>query len=474
MKLGDFKSAAERIAAALVRAQKLGFELPPSIYGFEQCQIRLQNTIESFNNEIIEIQRIMGILNEAKEATLVGVKSDFEDQLAMDGFSAANMKMALISDKEEDLRMLIHDSSKPHRKILEHFFYDSFQNLSNIANGRDSVFATTFFSGLGNINQCYNVNGSKFFTRDKWDAVLTKYGFNMAEDGRTEQQQKTDFMTHMGTLDDDNTYAMVADFKALLKPYDVMGALENLWIAQDKKKGPEEIRRLEDVVISRIQNAKRALLEMSRKKIDDDNNRPIEDFQNDPEKQQLLQNNPEQYNLELAQAQQVKADFMAPKLKWTNLDQILNPVKERLANPQPETLTQLKGELGPFFKNPIFGRRLEDAFNAYENAVNTHADNQQQLLDALLEAYRMPLIMTFGKSVDSANVLHVNNNEPNNFVKVMSDVINVRWKPALKSAGLYKSIKYGIRIEGDLQNRNLSTGESIKYVWNLISPFKRD
>ena len=52
MQTGDEKSAAERIAAALVRAQEIGLELPPTIANFSSCQMRLQNTLNDMNNNL--------------------------------------------------------------------------------------------------------------------------------------------------------------------------------------------------------------------------------------------------------------------------------------------------------------------------------------------------------------------------------------------------------------------------------------
>ena len=56
MSLGDRQSAGERIAAALLKAQALGIELPPAIFNFSQCQIRLQNAVDEMNERIQSLQ----------------------------------------------------------------------------------------------------------------------------------------------------------------------------------------------------------------------------------------------------------------------------------------------------------------------------------------------------------------------------------------------------------------------------------
>ncbi|MBO6214476.1 MAG: phosphotransferase, partial [Lachnospiraceae bacterium] len=44
-KMGGPEDAGVRIAASLLRAQEMGYALPPEIYNFSQCQMRLQNAI---------------------------------------------------------------------------------------------------------------------------------------------------------------------------------------------------------------------------------------------------------------------------------------------------------------------------------------------------------------------------------------------------------------------------------------------
>jgi hypothetical protein len=56
MSMGDEKKPAERIAAALIRAQELGLELPPTIANFSSCQMRLQNTVSDMNNTLLALR----------------------------------------------------------------------------------------------------------------------------------------------------------------------------------------------------------------------------------------------------------------------------------------------------------------------------------------------------------------------------------------------------------------------------------
>lgn len=58
LSMGDTRNSGERIGVALIKAQELGLELPPAIYNFSQCQLRLQNTIDSLNTQIESITKV--------------------------------------------------------------------------------------------------------------------------------------------------------------------------------------------------------------------------------------------------------------------------------------------------------------------------------------------------------------------------------------------------------------------------------
>lgn len=59
LNMGDGNCAGQRIGVALIKAQELGLELPASIFNFSQCQLRLQNTIEDLNKQIVKMQKTM-------------------------------------------------------------------------------------------------------------------------------------------------------------------------------------------------------------------------------------------------------------------------------------------------------------------------------------------------------------------------------------------------------------------------------
>lgn len=67
LNMGSGDSAGQRIGVALIKAQELGLELPASIFNFSQCQLRLQNTIEDLNKQIVKMQKMMEHFDEQLE-----------------------------------------------------------------------------------------------------------------------------------------------------------------------------------------------------------------------------------------------------------------------------------------------------------------------------------------------------------------------------------------------------------------------
>ena len=76
MSMGDEKKPAERIAAALIRAQELGLELPPTIANFSSCQMRMQNTLDNMNNTLLALRNNVSQLSGEFACTEKYVKKD--------------------------------------------------------------------------------------------------------------------------------------------------------------------------------------------------------------------------------------------------------------------------------------------------------------------------------------------------------------------------------------------------------------
>ncbi|MBP3279631.1 MAG: phosphotransferase, partial [Butyrivibrio sp.] len=446
MKLGDYHSSAERIAAALVRAQKLGFELPPAIYGFQQCQIRLMNTLDSFNKEVIEMQKILRQLQAAQNATILDVKSEFDKTINEDAGAAGNMKIAVLSDKEEDLRPLLKSRNEGVRKSLENIFHEDFDSLATLLSQDPSILVNSTLSSERMIKQQYGIVGSNFFDISKFYQVLTDHGFNMQNDGRSPQQQVQDYAAHFDEIPYEEKLGIATEILHIYSEFNILGALRALWKAQDEGKNEEELKALEDIVIQRIGHTKQSYLERAES--------------------QLVARIEELYDgVEVNDLAQRKQRDKEKGESYYNLDKIFANVKTKLR--VPANLPQAEEELKPFFADPIYGQRLKEAFDAYK-AAPADAPNKEELLNNFVEAYRMPVFISFGESRKGSAMFAIDYDDPKTFVDVMGDVIDVKYREALKRVSFFKSVKYGFRIQGDIQKRNLTTTEFIKMMLNRM------
>ena len=484
MKLGDYYSSAERIAAALVRAQKLGFELPPAIYGFQQCQIRLMNTLDSFNAEVAEVQNALNALKTAQNSTVIDTKKSYQNLYRDDTDSAMYMKMALLPDKEEDLRVILKkvenerplakaeieakdENEKAYKEIynknieydglegekakwthsaLFNYFNPVFGNIFEFTHDSLLTLGSGFASGT---NANYSVIGSNLFDESELTEVLKKHGLDPTDTAKYKKQ--------FSELRKEQKVAIGKDMRALLSKYDVPGAILDLEKAVDAGEGEDVIKELEDEVIRRIQFTKAVFIERARSNINAKVEKEANDqYEDDDEATEEVIN-------------QFKEDKTAEYQKYLNADSILAPIREKLKN--PDNLPQAELELAPLFKDPYYGKALEDAYNAYKNAPAEGADaqaNKERLLNEFLDAYKVPLMLMMGDTVSVKPFYAIDQSKPMDFVGVMGDVIEDQYKEALKRISLGKSIKYGFRIKGDVEKRNLTSWEFIKLSYNRV------
>lgn len=103
MSMGDEDCPAERIAVALVRAQELGIELPPTIANFSSCQMRLQNTLTDMNNALKAMRNNVKHLNEG--VSFVG-RYTVQDPVAK---LMSDNKDSSAQDKKERIWRRLHE-----------------------------------------------------------------------------------------------------------------------------------------------------------------------------------------------------------------------------------------------------------------------------------------------------------------------------------------------------------------------------
>ncbi len=509
MKLGNYQSSAERIGAALVRAQKIGFELPPAIYGFQQCQLRVQNTINSFNNEIREVQNSIKLIESAQNATVFKIKQRFEQVASIDGVGSDNIRMTMLTDNDDDLAALITDTSTERREWVDDLFVGGFGSFNDFIRLEDEILLNTVMGNAGSIDMDYEQAAKRVMRKKEWYAPFEKFGMKMPEKNNAEKT-KDDNAKILESLTVEQKKEILKDLRDSMRPLDVVGAIKELRKAQDEGKDKAEIERLTKAAVECIKRAKKNYHDIAYEVIDSaltyELNERLEDYELSEEDRQI----PERVR-QFEELKKNLTDEKEEKLKrksaYIDITAIEKQTRDMLLN--RKNIDQAERELKEIFNDPQYGRRAEVAFKAYRSYIvkddekKKNADEkkivveeqkknvdeqkktaneqkridyekgqkeneEKRLLDNLMEAIRMPLLLATGKKGDAKKEMRADMSAPNNFVNVMSDVINEKWRQALKRVNIFKSVKYGINIQEDVEDRIFGTTDVIKMVIERI------
>ncbi len=424
MHLGDARSAAMRIGAALVRAQKLGFELPGAIYGFQQCQMRLQNTIDEFNKEISELQDAMTKLRAADGESKFDVAKKYAKESDA-GVRRATM-LTLMPTKSEDFRALLKDSSAQGRNAFDSLFDRSYQGLSDMVSLSFEEWKT-------------------FLVDDKNAKVIIKQ--NSMDKFFGIENIMSEFRKFIDAEGEDAKKAVYESLIRKFKAYDVRGFIKELRTAQDNGESPEVLKRYEDNVISAIEKVRESYFGVKR----ENDNAAREEIRKKREK------DPKQKYDEKA--------YDEDNCYGDDLETLVKPLKENLKDVKLKA--QAEAEFKIYFEDEKFGAKLKGAFNAYYDALekNESEETKERLMNEFIEALRVPLIVTLQKAESlKAAESEVDYTRPDDFLTVMQYVISEKWKSALHCLNIGDAIKYAWRINEDLTGKRLSIKDILKIM----------
>ena len=121
MSYGDAKAAGQRIAVCLVKAQELGFELPPVVANFSAGQIRIQNTIQEMNKLIESVRNAFASIDKTSvDASLrynnVDLDYIVQEDAAIDGVHLAQKAQETMETlgivNEKEMSKALHKTGK--------------------------------------------------------------------------------------------------------------------------------------------------------------------------------------------------------------------------------------------------------------------------------------------------------------------------------------------------------------------------
>ncbi len=411
MHLGDAKSAALRIGAGLVRAQKLGFELPAAIYGFQQSQWRIQNTIDEFNKEIYDLQNALSQLKSADGATKFDVSKKYSE-IARDDVKRQAMKFTLMPTESEEFRNLIKDKTVEGRKDFDEMLGKTLDGIDDFL-GYDS----SILQRIADDEQYDTMIGGCDLPLYFGDEAL-----------------KADLKEFREEQDEEKRKAALEVFKNKYSKYNVRGALKDLRNAQDAGLPEAEIKALEDKVVSAMTNLKEAFFKTKK---ESDEKQKAELKANETDKNKFDEKKFDEEN-----------SFM------DSIENLMTDVKKNMKDIKLKA--QAEAEFKLYFEDEKYGEKLKTAFDKYYEALEKKAKNADALLEEVIQALRMPVLTGLNQAARlKQDERRVNMSEPEDFLGVMAEVIAVEWKKALKRIFVGDAVKYAWRINEDLTGQTL-------------------
>ncbi|MCR5098491.1 MAG: phosphotransferase [Lachnospiraceae bacterium] len=121
---GDKNCAGQRVAVALLKAQELGLEVPSAIFNFSQCQIRLQNTIDTMNNTVDTIGDTLREINKTLLFTCNPV-ADFYTRAQTMRFAATYLDMGVAAQGDQTQELNKEKASELFARSYENIFSEA-------------------------------------------------------------------------------------------------------------------------------------------------------------------------------------------------------------------------------------------------------------------------------------------------------------------------------------------------------------
>ncbi len=145
--LGDKRSSGARIAVALLEAQKLGLEIPASVFNFSQGQMRLQNALDNMNRQIAETEAVAELYNEVLEDEEDGFDFTnarrYAEVNARPGLNTASgaytRDLMIYTDNREDMKSLLMDYPNTIRNVFLGKFANADAAFDSAINGLNQV-----------------------------------------------------------------------------------------------------------------------------------------------------------------------------------------------------------------------------------------------------------------------------------------------------------------------------------------------
>ena len=274
MSMGDDSSPAERIAVALVRAQELGLELPPTIANFSSCQMRLQNTIGDMNKSLLTTRANLKNIMEQHSYSQIHKQVDpvaklLDDSKNMNAeLKKANAQQILMSRgviNEDEFRQKLRDKTKRdelrdangyNRTVINDLIKEDAKRINDYISGKlkapakyDSEDSDKYFPALMEVmDREKDKKQAQFYAKLKNSALQMFVAEQESRLGSEELYGKPEsFEDFVERIKSVNKH--LKDYKLYQEPSETEKRLNEFYKAQDDEKTtPEQLKQLEDAV----------------------------------------------------------------------------------------------------------------------------------------------------------------------------------------------------------------------------------
>lgn len=439
MHLGTFTNSAERIGAALVRAQELGFELPGAIYGFQQCQMRLQNTINDFKKEVEEVQLIVRGLVDVYNGAAIKLKTQYHDDVSRNRLiGGGTMKFVLLPSEREDILKMLHTDTPEEEQQVIDFFDDMFADIDKLVEMPDKLLEPALYGGA-EAELFGRYEG--LVTREQWKSILDDGETVFTDTIQEDVLNKKSAPPQVSKEAKERRPQKLEDLRNYFRAINVPEVLKRLQDARKNNLPAEQIEALENEAADKILKAREVHLAAKPMYA----RREIAKIVQDPgEAEQFYQ-------------REVESRFHA-ETYWEKF-------KQKARN--PEKIRDIEEEVGIYANDRQFGEEIRNALAAWKNAheqIVQDPNALEQAINNLTKALTIPVLKTFGNSLKVPGLRKTSFIKAKDFVNIMGKVVEKEWKDALKKLkdlSYLTMLDYARKIKGDIEHREVGYKEII-------------
>ena len=392
--MGKKKDAGKRIAAALIKAQELGVELPSEIYNFSQCQLRLQNAMDDMNQLIQKLQSRLDEL--ATTGSQGGAGTDF---ICMNQENISTNNLRKTATPQQTTQQMIDRLQFNEAKELT--------NLRKTSQTDRDEFAR-------NNNLMYYTPESVASPKVAFEDIVNDPG-NM-------EQKKPVFKgiqdAIKGTLDFLET---LYDPEELPRFYQISEELDKCF--ENPAESLETFKKLCD-----------ELADCKNLKLYHERLKALRDAQDDTATPANKLRGLEKDFMEIHQ----KICEQKVRRKLDLFTTIWNTLKYT----RPEVLKDMDNDFSSWFSDRMSGGlKMQETYQQLRKAQKENAPDLAEKKDRFLEAYRQSAVARLKALIRDLNIEY-DKKKPDTFYDVMSELLENKLKASLDKAGWWFSFGY--------------------------------